>query len=247
MKSSGITAVAIALLPFAVTAQAEAWTPYISSTDASLNGLPVVAWNGQFVVGDSAKPTTAVCPDYDLDCPAKNVTIISGLSADGGNAELWMGVLQEGGQKAYWHEPPKTSFMRQYSYLWSYTAASSGSDAGIPVTDVVGDLFTITNGSAGYGVRGGLKLATVWTSTSDGTERPTTVFGLCTVGHGDDQYQRVTVEGGKYCYPVEIEVRKTELAAPQFYGCDGCELRSKNDDLAACGPPFCSDSYPLYS
>jgi len=247
MKSSGITATAIALLPFAVLAQSQAWTPYISSTDASFNGLPVVAWNGQFVVGGSGKSTTAVCPDYDLDCPAKDVTILSGPSADGGNGGLWMGVLQEGGQKVYWHEPPKTSFMRDYSYLWSYTAASSGANAGVPVTDVVGDVFAITNDTAGYGIQGVLKLATVSSDTYDGTERQTIVFGLCTVGSGDDQYQRITVGGGKYCYPVEIEMRKTNVTAPQFYSCNGCELRSKNDDLAACKPPFCSDSYPLYS
>jgi len=247
MKSSGITAIAIALLPSAVLAQSEAWTPYISSTDSSYNGLPIVAWNGQFVVGGDTKSTTAVCPSYDPDCPAKDVTILSGLSADGSKGSLWMGVLQEGGQKVYWHQPPKTSFMRDYCYLWSYTAASRGADAGVPVTDVVGDVFTTTNGTAGYGVQGVLKLATVTKSTYDGTERQSTVFSLCGVDSDDNRYERVTVDGGKSCFPVEIEIRRTDVAAPQFYGCKGCELRSKNDDLAACKTPFCGDSYPLYS
>jgi hypothetical protein len=45
----------------------------------------------------------------------------------------------------------------------------------------------------------------------------------------------------KYCTPVMVVVEFTDVAAPQFYNCAGCELRGNLcNDGPACYPPFCA-------
>lgn len=250
MKNTISVATVAALLPLAAVTRADkAWAPYLSSTSTLENGAPIVAWNGQFVVARDGVQTTVTCPTYDPGCSAENTTIISGLEANGGVGELWMGVLQQGGQKAYWHQPPRNSFMYDYSTLISYTAASNGDDAGVPVHEVVGDLFEISNTTRLNGPLDSVGLNKLWPVYWDtnGTKRYHG-WGTCTVGTPGNYYERITVGGGKYCTPVDIEVREINLPAPQYYNCDGCELRTKTlDALPACKYPFCGDSAVLYS
>lgn len=45
---------------------------------------------------------------------------------------MWMGILQEHGQRVYTHEPPKDLGFSDYGDLISYTAAGNDESANIP-------------------------------------------------------------------------------------------------------------------
>lgn len=89
----------VTILPAAMAATA--YIPYAyNKSHPEIHGLPVAANSLAFWIG---KPTTAVCPSYDPDCPSQNTTIITGPtdnSIDGGpeTGDFWMGILADGGQ-----------------------------------------------------------------------------------------------------------------------------------------------------
>lgn len=97
--SSAISLVVATSLPAVLAATA--YVPYAFNTSyPEIHGLPIAANSLAFWIG---KPTTAVCPSYDTDCPSENTTIITGptFNSVGGGPEdgvFWMGILADGGQ-----------------------------------------------------------------------------------------------------------------------------------------------------
>jgi len=240
MKTASIAAAAAAM--FTTMVEAQAFTLKMRSSDDRYNDVPVVAWNGMFIAELNGNSTTATCPPWDTNCAGKDTTIFSGPTVGGQATQMWMGILQEHGQRVYTHPPPKGLFESTgYGDLISYTAAGNDESANVPKVDDFNDLWnivTIDNDNGLYGsVRGDQALA-------HGPDNRY-VFDLCTANNnpwGGETHIISTVS--KYCYPVMIVIEPTDAAAPQFYNCDGCELRG--NDLAkngpACAPPFCGSN-----
>lgn len=236
MKTASIAAAAAAL--FTTIVEARAFTLKLRGDDR-YNNVPVVAWNGMFIAELHGNSTTATCPPWDTNCPAKDKTILSGPTVDGEPTQLWMGVLQEHGQRVYTQPPPQGLFESTgYGDLISYTAAGNDESANVPKVDSFNDLWTIItvdNDDGAYGsVRGDLAL-------THGPDRRY-VFDICPEYDnpwGGETHILNTVS--KYCTPVMVVVEFTDVAAPQFYNCAGCELRGNLcNDGPACYPPFCA-------
>ncbi|KAK6004171.1 hypothetical protein QM012_009021 [Aureobasidium pullulans] len=236
MKIASITAAAAAM--FIAMAEAQAFTLKIRSSDDSMNNLPLVAWNGMLIAERPGNSTTATCPPWDSDCPGKSTTIFSGPTLVGNATQMWMGILQEHGQRVYTHKPPKGLFESQgYGDLISYTAAGKDESANIPKVDVYGDLWTIWTIDNDNGLLGSKRGDNVLTNGLSGTAP----FNICRSSRnpsGGETWILSTV--AKYCTPVLVLVEETNVAAPQFYNCDGCEMRGNAaKDGPACLPPFC--------
>ncbi|KAI4716414.1 hypothetical protein E4T48_07403 [Aureobasidium sp. EXF-10727] len=239
MKTASVAAAAAAMLTTMVEAQA--FTLKIRSATESLNDVPLVAWNGMFIAGYSGNSTTATCPPWDANCPGKDTTIFSGPTVDGQPTQMWMGILQEHGQRVYTHTPPKGLFESTgYGDLIGYTAAGNDDSANVPKVDTYGDLWnikTIDNDNGLYGSKRGDRALT------HGPNDYVT-FDLCSenADFGGETFVLSTVS--KYCSPVMVVVEETDVAAPQFYNCDGCEFRGTDlgKDGFSCSPPFCGGS-----
>ena len=214
MKVTTTTSAAIMALTSSTLVNAKAWTMHIYNDGGDWQGVPIVAWNGQFVAALGEFDTTATCQPEVWNCTGKNTTMISGLDEAGTANDLWMAITQAGGQKVYWHDAPKGTNIRGYSYPLSYTAASYSDDASVIKTDVVGQKFGVLNVTTGGFSPDDdtLRLATM-----DSTSRFSTTFALCSANVADQDYYRLTVGQGKGCTPIDIELRESDVDAPQFY------------------------------
>ncbi|KAG9826870.1 hypothetical protein KCU98_g16751, partial [Aureobasidium melanogenum] len=238
MKTASFTAAAAAML--ITMAEAQAFTLKIRSASNDLNNIPLVAWNGMFIAerGGNGNSTTATCPPWDSNCPGKSTTIFSGPTLDGAPTQMWMGILQEHGQRVYTHEPPKGLFESQgYGDLISYTAAGNDESANIPKVDSFGDLWniiTVDNDDGLYGSKRGDHILTFGPNNY-------TAFDICPTyrnSWGGETW--ILSKVSKYCVPIFVVAEETAVAAPQFYNCDGCEMRGNiAKDGRACLPPFC--------
>ncbi|KAI5210406.1 hypothetical protein E4T39_00344 [Aureobasidium subglaciale] len=236
MKTAIATAAAAAML--STMANAQAFILKTRSTGQYDNDKTLVAWNGMFIAENPGNSTTATCPPWAANCPGKDTTILSGPTLGGSPTQLWMGVLQEHGQRVYLHEPPKGLFESQnYGDLISYTAAGTSESANVPLVDNYEDLFNIVKFDASSGSYGAKDGELVLAHGADNS----TSFNICSSYNnpwGGETGILSTV--GKFCTPINVVIEYTTVDAPQYYNCDGCELRG---DLAkngpACQPPFC--------
>ncbi|CAD0092641.1 unnamed protein product [Aureobasidium vineae] len=220
MKTASIAAAAAAFLTTMVEAQA--FTLKLRSTTP---GLP----------GNS---TTATCPSWNANCPGKDVTIFSGPTVDGQPTQMWMGILQEHGQRVYTHAHPDALFQGHYGDLISYTAAGNDESANVPKVDEYGDLFAIKTWDNDDGLLG-LKRGERVLAHGSGSS---VVFDLCSPQFGNHPGPNTLILStiSKWCTPAALVVEETDVAAPQFYNCDGCELRGANlTNGPSCGAPFC--------
>ncbi|KAH0372728.1 hypothetical protein KCU65_g943, partial [Aureobasidium melanogenum] len=238
MKIASIAAAAAAML--SAMADAQAFTLKIRSSSDDLNNIPLIAWNGMLIAQRPGNSTTATCPPWDSDCPGKSTTIFSGPTLDGAPTQMWMGILQEHGQRVYTHAPPKGLFEAQgYGDLISYTAAGNNEKANVPLVDAYGDLWNIVT-LENDGLLGAKRGEHVLAFGPNNY----TVFDICqayrnSLGEGTWIFSRVS----KYCEPILVVAEETDVAAPQFYNCDGCELRGNfAKDGVACYPPFCGSN-----
>lgn len=238
MKIASIAAAAAATL--SAMAEAQAFALKIRSSSDDLNNVPLIAWNGIFIAQRPGNSTTATCPPWDSNCPGKSTTIFSGPTLDGAPTQMWMGILQEHGQRVYTHAPPKGLFESQgYGDLISYTAAGTDDAANVPKVDTYGDLWNIVtlDNDGPYGSKKGEHVLAFGPNNISG-------FDICrgyrnALGEGTYILSKVS----KYCEPIFVVVEETEVAAPQFYNCDGCELRGNfAKDGVACLPPFCGSN-----
>lgn len=236
MKLASIAAAAAAAM-LTTLAEAQAFTLKIRSASNDLNNVPLVAWNGMLIAERAGNSTTATCPPWDSNCPGKSTTIFSGPTLDGAPTQMWMGILQEHGQRVYTHEPPKGLGYGDYGDLISYTAAGDQESANIPKVDAFGDLWniiTVDNDDGLYGSKRGDHILASGPNNY-------TPFDMCISYRnpwGGETW--ILSKVSKYCVPIFVAVEETNVAAPQFYNCDGCELRgnlAKNGP--ACDPPFC--------
>ncbi|THV98794.1 hypothetical protein D6C98_08553 [Aureobasidium pullulans] len=244
MKVTATTSAAIIALTSSTLVNAKAWTMHIYNDGGDWQGVPIVAWNGQFVAALGEFDTTATCQPEVWNCTGKNTTMISGLDEAGTANDLWMAITQAGGQKVYWHDAPKGTNIRGYSYPLSYTAASYSDDASVIKTDVVGQKFGVLNVTTGGFSPDDdtLRLATM-----DSTGRFSTTFALCSANVADQDYYRLTVGQGKGCTPIDIELRESDVDAPQFYDCRGCQFRNNRDDDPVCERPFCFETTSMFT
>ncbi|THY89026.1 hypothetical protein D6C93_07045 [Aureobasidium pullulans] len=239
MKTVAIIAAAAATL--STMAEARAFTLKLA-TSGSWDNLPLVAWNGMFIAALPGNSTTATCPPWDTNCPGAETTILSGPTLEGAPTQLWMGVLQEHGQRVYTHEPPKGLFEYQdYGDLISYTAAGTTEDANKPKVDNYGDLWNILeyDFDYSYGAKQGDHVLAHGPDNS-------TFFGLCSAQYPWGGQLLILSTVSKYCGPVNVRVEETDVAAPQFYNCDGCEFRGSCDSYPSCDYPFCSRDKKLW-
>ncbi|KAI5207656.1 hypothetical protein AUEXF2481DRAFT_36454 [Aureobasidium subglaciale EXF-2481] len=245
MKTAIATAAAAAAM-LSTMANAQAFT-LKALTPAGTNNIPLVAWNGMFIGAYPGNRTTATCPSYDPNCPGKDTTIFSGPVLGKEPTQLWLGILQQGGQRVYMHEPTGALEERAgYGQLISYTAAGNDESANVPMVDKFEDLFNIIEypdvSKGTYGAKeGDLVLA-------HGPNNDTS-FNFCTEtifaeGTNYGGYTSILSTIGKYCSPINVGVEYTTVDAPQFYNCEGCEYRSKNGP--ACEPPFCGSIKKRY-
>ncbi|THY68409.1 hypothetical protein D6C86_05152 [Aureobasidium pullulans] len=210
MKVTATTSAAIMALTSSTLVNAKAWTMHIYNDGGDWQGVPIVAWNGQFVAALGEFDTTATCQP----------------------------------EKVYWHDAPKGTNIRGYSYPLSYTAASYSDDASVIKTDVVGQKFGVLNVTTGGFSPDDdtLRLATM-----DSTGRFSTTFALCSANVADQDYYRLTVGQGKGCTPIDIELRESDVDAPQFYDCRGCQFRNNRDDDPVCERPFCFETTSMFT
>ena len=107
MKVTATTSAAIMALTSSTLVNAKAWTMHIYNDGGDWQGVPIVAWNGQFVAALGEFDTTATCQPEVWNCTGKNTTMIPGLDEAGTANDLWMAITQAGGQKVYWHDAPQ--------------------------------------------------------------------------------------------------------------------------------------------
>lgn len=212
-----------------------------------IHGKPINADSGYFWVN---KDASAVCPDYDPECPATNQTIISGPVY----GTWYMGILQQGGQEM------ATAGLGSGSGGLSleYTAVGAA-DRGVGVWNVARnspdgiavDNSTVSDlGLPTLRPKGGSKPFT-WMACpypnpypypaslqEVDLTKPMLIRDIAT--DSMDQYP--------YCVRLEITLELTTLAAPQFYYCKGCQWRCDNiygrtpcdyNAVPACVEPFC--------
>lgn len=230
----------MATMPAAMAAPA--WTMYAwNESLPEIHGKPINANSGSFFIN---RPTTAVCPSYDLDCPSKNTTIISGpVYGNGANGlpdnatTYWfMGILEEGGQNV-----GVKGFESGAGGLFvEYAAAES---------DNYSDEFRSSHGVL---VLDNSTMATIGkpvireTAPSYYADGPLG-WSACSWDNGTTYRIKSGPQVGHNplagCLNIQIALEMTTAPAPQFYYCEGCEFRCDQISNSACSGPSCVPPY----
>lgn len=238
-----------------VAMAAPAWTMYAYNESVpEIHGKSINADSGYFWVN---KDAAAVCPDYDPECPASDTTIISGpVYGDGSYSQqtYWfLGILQQEGQQM------ATAGLDGGSGGLSLKYAGVGAaEIGVGVFDVarnspnalnvdnstVGDLGAPTLRPQGYSPY-------TWMACPYPNPYPYPA-SIQEVDLSKPLYIRDiatdSVDDYPYCVRLEITLKPTTMAAPQYYFCKGCQWRCDNiygqtpcdyNKVAACDEPFC--------
>jgi hypothetical protein len=241
--------------PLAVMA-APAWTMYaFNESVPEIHGKPINADSGYFWIN---KDAAAVCPDYDPECPASNTTIISGpVYGDGSAAQYsywFMGILQQGGQAM-----ATAGLDSGFGGLGLEYVAVGAPGQGVGVWDVARnsptplglDNSTISDlGAPTLRPEGGYRPYT-WMACPYPNPYPYPA-SLQEVDLSKPMLIRdiavESVDQYPYCVRLEITLKPTTMAAPQYYYCKGCQWRCDNiygDSICnynkkpACLEPFC--------
>ncbi|KAI4739006.1 hypothetical protein E4T50_10528 [Aureobasidium sp. EXF-12298] len=235
---------------------APAWTMYaFNESVPEIHGKPINADSGYFWIN---KDAAAVCPDYDPECPATDKTIISGPVYGNGDAaanSYWfMGILQEGGQQM-----ATAGLDNSFGGLPLKYVAVGARDIGVGIWDTarnsptpIGlDNSTVSDLGAPTLRPEGASRPYTWMACpypnpypypaslqEVDLSKPMTIHDIAT--ESVDEYP--------YCVRLEITLKPTTLAAPQYYYCKGCQWRCDNiygDSVCdyskkpACLEPYC--------
>ncbi|CAD0114750.1 unnamed protein product [Aureobasidium uvarum] len=248
------TLVGLLASPLAAVA-APAWTMYAYNESVpEIHGKPINADSGYFWVN---KDAAAVCPDYDPECPAANTTIVSGpVNGDGSAAEnsYWfMGILQQGGQQMDTAGLDATTGGLPLKYT-----AVGAADRGVGVWDtarnshpsIIFDNSTVETLGAPTIRSKPSSVHYTWMACpypltypypaslqEVDLSKPMTIHDITTEDVNDSPW----------CVRLEITLKPTTLAAPQYYYCEGCQWRCDNiygDSVCNAGKkPACLEPY----
>ncbi|KAI4723290.1 hypothetical protein E4T48_00372 [Aureobasidium sp. EXF-10727] len=235
---------------------APAWIMYAYNESVpEIHGKPINADSGFFWIN---KDAAAVCPDYDPECPAANTTIVSGPVYGNGPAAqstYWfLGILQSGGQQF------------ELAGLDGGSGGLALKYAGVDAKARGVGVFDVARDSPPHMIVDNSTVATLGSNTIRvGHANPSNYFTwmACPYPVSSSPASLAEVDFSKpmtihyvaaedvdarpYCVRMEITLKPTTLAAPQYYFCKGCEWRC--DDLygqTPCdyeGKPACLEPY----